>query len=212
MSATEAQPSSDPPFEVAPNPRGEALFAELLWVHRMIRGDLATVRRLAGEVLAGLPAEQVRAGVAALATSGPLWSLRMNCLYYCRFEHAHHDGESHLLFPAVRASHPELAAVVDRLEADHVAVARLLDEIEAAADGLVGRGTTGGGTTGGGTAGSTAGSTSDGTAGDDGGDAAARRRVVDALTALADRLLVHLDYEEEQLGPVLRTWDGWPFG
>jgi hypothetical protein len=174
--------------ELASNPRGEALFEELRWVHRMIRADLAAVRRLAEEVLAGTPADEVRAGLRGLAASGPLWSLRMNCLYYCRFVHSHHNAESHLLFPAVRASRPAMADVVDRLEADHLAVAGLLDEIEAAAGDLT---------------------ADDPTAGD---ITAARRRVVDALAALADRLLVHLDYEEEQLGPVLRTWDGWPFG
>jgi hypothetical protein len=149
----------------------------------MVRADLAAVRRMADDVLAGRPAPEITAGVEALATNGPLWSLRMNCLYYCRFVHAHHNGESHLLFPAVRATDPTMAAAVDRLEADHVAVAGLLHEIETATGELAGEDTP-----------------------------AARQRVVDALTTLADRLLVHLDYEEEQLGPVLRRWDGWPPG
>jgi len=165
------------------NPRGRALFEELKWVHRMVRADLDTVRRMADEVLAGLPAAQLRTGVQSLAAAGPLWSLRVNCLYYCRFVHGHHQGESHLLFPAVRASDPSMGPVVDRLEADHAAVSDLLDDIQAAADALVGEDSLPG-----------------------------RRRVVDALTALADRLLVHLDYEEEQLGPVLSRWDGWPLG
>jgi hypothetical protein len=173
MSVAEAQPS---------NPRGDALIEELMWVHRMIRTDLGTVRRLADEVLAGLPAGEVRGGIQSLAASGPLWSLRLNCLYYCRVVHAHHHGESHLLFPAIRAAHPAMTAVVDRLEADHVAVAGMLQDIESAAADLV-----------------------------DGDTPQTRRRVVDALTALAERLLVHLDYEEEQLGPVLRAWDRWPW-
>lgn len=174
MSVAQAQPS---------NPRGEALVQQLLWVHRMIRADLATVRRLADDVLAGRPAAEVHSGVEALAAAGPLWSLRINCLRYCRFVHMHHHGESHLLFPTVRATHPGMSAVVDRLEADHVAVASMLNDIEAANAELIHDDTP-----------------------------QTRRRVVDALTALADRLLVHLDYEEEQLGPVLRAWDRWPWG
>jgi len=149
----------------------------------MIRADLARVRDLAEQVSHGLTPFEVSAGVRELAAGGPLRSLRMNCLYHCRFVHAHHGGESHLLFPAVRAAHPDRAAVLDRLESEHVEVAGLLHRVEAAAGGLV---------------------RADGPG--------ARRRVVDALTALSELLLAHLDYEEEQLGPLLRTWDGWPFG
>jgi hypothetical protein len=39
--------------------RGKALFEELLWVHRMVRRDLDTVRRLADECLEGRPAAPV---------------------------------------------------------------------------------------------------------------------------------------------------------
>lgn len=174
MSAADVQP---------PNQRGDALLAELKWVHNMIRADLDTVRRMADKVLAGLPPREVSAGVRNLAVGSPLWSLRTNCLYFCRFVHNHHTGESHLLFPAVRMAGPAMAPVVDRLEADHAAVAGLLREIEAASDELVEADTP-----------------------------AARQRVVNALSALSDHLLVHLAYEEEQLGPVLRSWDSWPFG
>lgn len=167
----------------APDPRGVALFEELKWVHRMIRADLGTVRAMAADVLSGLAPQRVKDGVESLATAGPLWSLRVNCLHYCRFVHSHHHGESHLLFPAVRASDPAMEPVVDRLEADHVAVGEDLREVEAATEALLR---------------------------DDTPDT--RLRVSEALATLADRLLVHLDYEEQQLGPVLRTWRGWPRG
>ena len=163
------------------NPRGEALLAELRWVHDVIRRSLGTVGRLADAVRAGHPAERVRAGVKALGADGAVVSLRLNCLSHCRFVHAHHGAESHLLFPAVRRTDPALGGVVDRLEADHRAVAGLLEDVEAAADMLVDRDT-----------------------------AAGRGRVADALAALADLLLGHLAYEEEQLAPVLRSWDRWP--
>jgi hypothetical protein len=55
--------------------QGRALFQELLWVHRVVRGDLETVRRLAGEVVDGLPAEQLNAKLDELQTNGPLWRL-----------------------------------------------------------------------------------------------------------------------------------------
>ena len=64
-----------------------------------------------------MSAEAVRAEIAALQAKSPLWQFRANCLYYCRFVHAHHGGE-------------------DRLEADHRQIAVHLDEIEGVADAL----------------------------------------------------------------------------
>jgi Hemerythrin HHE cation binding domain len=164
-----------------PNPRGEALVAELKWVHDMIRRDLSVVRQMADDVAAGLPAEEARRVIRSLAASGPLWQLKINCLRYCHFVHSHHNAESMLLFPELRRADPALNPVVDRLEADHVHVSGLLDEVEAAARDL---------------------STAE--------DPATRQRLVAALTALSADLLAHLEYEEDHISPTLRTWTGWP--
>jgi hypothetical protein len=107
---------------------------ELKWVHDMIRADLRRVRDLAAAVTAGLPAGEVRAGIESLATNGPLWQLKVNCLHHCRFVHGHHSLESAILFPELRRSNPALNPVVDKLEADHASIATLLEEIEAADD------------------------------------------------------------------------------
>jgi hypothetical protein len=121
-------------FEDTPETeRGQALFQELLWVHKVIRHDLDVLRRLAGEVLDGLDAEALRAELDALKTNGPLWKLKVNCLRYCRFVHMHHGAEDAMLFPALRRINPALDPIVARLEADHRAVSTLLDDIEAAA-------------------------------------------------------------------------------
>jgi len=175
VTATETRPT-DPP-----NPRGEAMVAELRWVHDMIRRDLATVRRMADEVAAGRPAGDVRAGLASLASSGPLWQLKINCLRYCRFVHSHHTAESIMLFPALRRANPELNPVVDKLEADHASVAGLLDEVDAAAQAL-----------------------------GDQEDPAVRDRLAQALRTLSADLLAHLQYEEEQISDTLRTLSAWP--
>ena len=121
------------------NPRGEALVAELKWVHDMIRRDLRTVRQMAADVAAGQPADEIQAGIRSLAAGGPLWQLKINCLQYCRFVHSHHRAESVLLFPGLRRANPALNPVVDRLEADHLAVSGLLDDVEAAARELGGQ-------------------------------------------------------------------------
>ena len=163
----------------APN----VLLEELKWVHSLVRRDLQTCRDLAADVAAGASSGNVRARVEALATRGPLWQLRTNCLRYCRFVHGHHGLEDAMLFPAVRTYDPDLGAVVDKLEADHRRVSDLLDAVEGAANQL--------------------------TAPPD--EAAARDLLVEALEELSRHLLQHLAYEEEKLAPVLLAWGRWPF-
>jgi hypothetical protein len=155
------------------------MFNELLWVHSILRRDLAIVEQLAADVDDGLSGEAVEEALGELKTSGPLWQLKINCLRYCRFVHAHHGAEDVLLFPSLRAANPAIGPVVDRLEADHVRVSDLLDAIEAAARSL------------------------SETDHDD-----ARRRVIDGLRELHVHLLEHLDYEEENAGPTLRRLQG----
>ena len=161
--------------------QGLALYQELLWVHGAIRRDLATVEELAREVGDGLPAAQARERIEALKTGGPLWQLKVNCIRYCRFVHMHHNAEDTLFFPRLREANPDLAPVVDKLEADHRLVSDLLDEVEASAAAL--------------------GEEEDGD----------RRRLVDGLEALAESLLAHLDYEEHSAGPTIRSLSAHPF-
>ncbi len=161
---------------------GNVLLAELKWVHDLLRGELEKCRALAADITGGAPADEVRARLEALQTRGPLWQLRVNCLRYCRFVHAHHGHEDVLLFPAVRTYSPGLSAVVDKLEADHRRVSDLLDTVEDAASQL-----------------------------GDPDERPAWRHLVGALEELSDHLLEHLAFEEMALAPVLAAWDRWPF-
>jgi hypothetical protein len=81
-------------------PQGEAMFAELQWIHSMIRSDLEIVREMAADAAAGEPARRIQARLRTLAAASPLWQLRISCLHYCRFVHSHHHAESVLLFPS----------------------------------------------------------------------------------------------------------------
>jgi len=164
-----------------PGSPGEALVNELLWVHDKIRHDLDVVRDLSISVLAGLPADAVQAEIGRLQTNSPLWRLRVNCLYYCRFVHMHHNIEDALLFPELRRTNPALGPVVDRLEADHRLVSDYLDAIEAAVRAIGKEDTPQG-----------------------------RQRIVDTLGDLTDHLLAHLEFEEIEISPTLRQWTGWP--
>ncbi len=167
--------------ETDPASPGQALVNELLWVHDKIRHDLAVIRELSASVQNGAPAAEVEAEITRLQTNSPLWRLRVNCLYYCRFVHLHHHIEDVALFPELRRTNPALNPVVDRLEADHRLVSDYLDVIEAVAKGL-GRNDT----------------------------AEARQQLVDALEALAEHLLAHLEYEEIEISPTLLQWTDWP--
>jgi hemerythrin HHE cation binding domain-containing protein len=159
--------------------RGKALFEELLWVHSVIRRDLEVVERLAADAADGLPGEEIREKLGELKSTGPLWQLKVNCLRYCGFVHAHHGAEDALLFPALRAVDESMEPIVDRLEADHARVSDLLDAVEGAAQDLTG-------------------------ADPDG----ARKSVIEGLEALHGHLLEHLDYEEANAGPAMRRMDG----
>jgi hemerythrin superfamily protein len=164
-----------------PPAAGEALYEELLWVHSMVRRDLETVRKLAAAVTNGRPAEEIQAELDELKTNGTLWKLKVNCLNYCGFVHAHHNAEDRMLFPALRQANPELGPIVDRLEADHRTVSLLLDDVEAAARELSAE-----------------------------AEAKIRASVSEALEALSGHLLEHLDFEEESVAETMRSLGGLP--
>jgi len=164
-----------------PSSLDNPLLAELQWVHNMLRRDLAVIRELADAAADGAPSRQIQAGVQDLQSRGPLFQLKVNCLNYCQLVHHHHRAEDAMLFPAVRQSAPHLSAVVDKLEADHLAVSDLLRQVEDHALQL-----------------------SD-------VEAEVRLSLVFALRSLSDYLLEHLEFEEANLAPVLASWQSWPF-
>ncbi|GAA2303707.1 hypothetical protein GCM10010149_61590 [Nonomuraea roseoviolacea subsp. roseoviolacea] len=123
-------------------------------------------------------------------------ALREHCLTFCEALHAHHSGEDDVLFPHLDGLHPELAAVLDRLRDEHQVVARLLARIRA----LVGAGESPEGG-----ADATAEADADVAPGP-GTD------VAEELERLARELEAHLDYEEEQLVPLLNAMTDMPEG
>jgi iron-sulfur cluster repair protein YtfE (RIC family) len=162
-------------------PFGILMHRQLKLVHQMLRGDLTVCRELAGKVAAGAPAVDIAEQIADLQTRSPIWTLQVNCLYHCRVVHAHHGLEDADMFPALRRSNPQLATVVDKLEADHRAISELLDDVEEAARQL-----------------------------DDATVNPARGRLVTALAQLEQDLLAHLAFEEESIASTMRRWEQWP--
>lgn len=166
--------------EGSPNPHGEAMVNELAYIHGIIRENLAAIRAVTDMVVTGVAPEDLQAELKQLSATNIIWTLRTGCLRYCHLVHSHHGGEDAHFFPGLRRLNPVLRPVIDKLEADHLAIARYLDSVEAAAKLIA-------------------------------TDDAARSELADALNALSEHLIVHLDYEEENLNPTLRRLTGWPF-
>ena len=87
-----------------------------------IRGELASVERLATAVLDGLAAEELREELVALKSNTTLWQFQVSCLRYCQLVHLHHNAEDREFFDELEQVNPALSPVVDRLRADHRAV------------------------------------------------------------------------------------------
>ena len=171
----DGQRSQTDPAEQPETARGRAIYRMLLAVHAGIRRDLETVEGLAAQAADGLDASELREQLDDLKGSSFLWRLQIDCLRYCSFVHAHHNAEDGGFFPELREVNPAINPVIDRLQADHRRVSDDLDAVEAAARALVG---------------------------DE--SPQARRAVVDALGALGENLLAHLDYEERSLESTVR--------
>jgi alkanesulfonate monooxygenase SsuD/methylene tetrahydromethanopterin reductase-like flavin-dependent oxidoreductase (luciferase family) len=143
--------------------------AHLVEVHDALRGELARLRDIVEQVMAGeQDAGRARSAVNDLTLRQNNWTLGAYCQQYCRFLTGHHGLEDRSIFPHLRRSEPSLAPVLDRLEQDHLAIHDVLEQLDDALVGLV--------------------SGASGTA--------ELQRVVDLL---GDQLLAHLSYEEHEL-------------
>jgi alkanesulfonate monooxygenase SsuD/methylene tetrahydromethanopterin reductase-like flavin-dependent oxidoreductase (luciferase family) len=143
--------------------------AHLVEVHDALRGELARLRDIVEQVMAGeQDAQRARNAINELTVRQNNWTLGAYCQQYCRFLTGHHGLEDRSIFPHLRRSEPSLAPVLDRLEREHLVIHDLLEQLDDALVGLV--------------------SGASGTA--------ELQRVVDRL---GEELLAHLSYEEQEL-------------
>lgn len=148
----------------------------LVAIHDHLRGELAQLQGLVGQVARGhVDVAEARSMVATMTMRQNDWTLGTYCATYCRVLTMHHTIEDVQMFPRLRDADPTLAPVVDRLEREHHEVAAVLEDLDQALVAMV-------------------------TRPDDGTEPV--RRTVDALSVV---LLAHLAYEESQLvGPLNR--------
>jgi iron-sulfur cluster repair protein YtfE (RIC family) len=157
--------------------RGRAMYEMLLAVHAAIRSNLDLIQGLATQALDGVDAEDLRRQLHDLKRGSMLWRLQLNCLRYCSFLHSHHNAEDADFFTELRDTNPAINPVIDRLQAEHRRVSHDLDAVETAANAL---------------------------ARDDGRQA--RKALVDALQALRENLIAHLEYEELNVEATVRRF------
>ena len=159
-----------PPVDADYSAAGRALAQDLVAVHNHLRGELSQLREMIGQVAAGnLDPGTARSEIAKLTLRQNQWTVGAYCESYCRLVGMHHTLEDQSLFPGLRSLDPRLAPVVDRLHAEHLVIAGVLERVDAALVALV---------------------TSRATGMPD------LRSAVDLLT---DTLLSHLSYEEGEL-------------
>ncbi|NYF28892.1 MULTISPECIES: hemerythrin domain-containing protein [unclassified Microbacterium] len=60
--------------------------------------------------------------------------LVLYCIGFCAALDGHHGAEDRQLFPSLRAEHPELGGVIDKLMQDHSMLAHLLASLRSAAE------------------------------------------------------------------------------
>jgi alkanesulfonate monooxygenase SsuD/methylene tetrahydromethanopterin reductase-like flavin-dependent oxidoreductase (luciferase family) len=149
---------------------GRALARDLIAVHDHLRGELSQLRDMISQVAAGsLDPGTARSEIAKLTLRQNQWTVGAYCESYCRLVGQHHTIEDQSLFPGLRSLDRRLTPVVDRLHAEHLVIAGVLERVDTALVALVTSPVTG---------------------------MPELRSAVDLLT---DTLLSHLSYEEGEL-------------
>ena len=123
----------------------------LAQVHAHLRSELARIVEALDE-LAASGAEvgsvdqdqvvgDVRAFLQRLASRQDRFSLGAFCAAYCRTVATHHAIEDHRMFPDMAAAEPALSPVIDRLQAEHLVIAGLLERLDLTLVAMVSAGT-----------------------------------------------------------------------
>jgi hypothetical protein len=128
------RPAADEEYSQA----GRALARDLVAVHDHLRSELAQLREMIAQVAAGsLDPGTARSEVAKLTMRQNQWTIGAYCESYCRLVGQHHTIESQALFPGLRSLDRRLTPVVDRLDAEHLVIAGVLERVDAALVALV---------------------------------------------------------------------------
>ena len=149
----------------------------LVAIHDHLRSELEQIGQAVNQVAAGeLTPVAARSLISRMTLRQNHWTLGSFCASYCRIVTIHHAVEDTHMFPNLAAVQPSLQPVLDRLEAEHLVIAGVLDRFDRALVDLVRE--------------------DEMTAVP---DRAGTVEIGELATELGDILLSHLAYEEDQL-------------
>jgi alkanesulfonate monooxygenase SsuD/methylene tetrahydromethanopterin reductase-like flavin-dependent oxidoreductase (luciferase family) len=121
-------------------PRATAVGQHLVDVHDHLRAELQRVLDLVDRVREGvLAVGDARSALNDMALRQNSWTLGGFCQSYCRVVTGHHSLEDEAVFPHLRKADPGLGPVLDRLEAEHLVIHHVLDDVDRALVHLVSR-------------------------------------------------------------------------
>ena len=127
-------PDEDRPVSVT-GQQGQQL---LVGVHNHLRQELEQLRQVVRDVVQGnSSAAAARSHLNQMAMRQNYWTLGAFCAAYCRVVSTHHAIEDQRMFPDLRRADDTLGPVLDRLAAEHVVIAGVLDEVDAALVAMV---------------------------------------------------------------------------
>jgi hypothetical protein len=174
-------PAIDIPATVGSgNPSGPDNLRNLVAIHDHLRAELEQIGQAVNQVAEGeLTPAAARTMISRMTVRQNHWTLGSFCASYCRIVTIHHAVEDAHMFPGVVAVAPQIRAVVDRLEAEHLVISGVLERFDRALVDLVREESSGG----------------PGRAG--------IAEIGDLARHLGDVLRSHLAYEEDELGPAL---------
>jgi len=129
-------PRLDPPAPSGPSHPDN--FRNLVAIHDHLRAELEQIGQAVRQVAEGeLTPAAARTLISRMTVRQNHWTLGSFCASYCRIVTIHHAVEDAHMFPGVRAAAPQVGAVVDRLEAEHLVIAGVLERFDRALVDLV---------------------------------------------------------------------------
>jgi alkanesulfonate monooxygenase SsuD/methylene tetrahydromethanopterin reductase-like flavin-dependent oxidoreductase (luciferase family)/hemerythrin-like domain-containing protein len=111
----------------------QAVGQHLIDVHDHLRSELDQLRDILRQVKQGtLGAGPARSAINEMTMRQNDWTLGAYCATYCRTVTTHHSLEDAQIFPHLRQVDTGLAPVIDRLEAEHLVIHDVLENVDRA--------------------------------------------------------------------------------
>lgn len=134
-----SRPSAPPPpADHVYTRQGRAVGRHLAQVHDHLRSELSQLREILRQVKQGsLTIGGAREAISEMTMRQNNWTLGAYCASYCAVVAGHHGLEDQAIFPHLRSADPGLAPVIDRLQAEHLVIHQVMQDVDRALVSLV---------------------------------------------------------------------------